>query len=102
MIRGTTPTFVFTLPFTCTEFTVCNIAFAQAGKVVLEKELSDCNITGKKITVTLSEVETLMFDCNKGIVEIQIRGGIGATRIASEIMTTSVRRILKEGCLYGS
>ena len=99
MIRGTTPTFTFTIPFAGEKITALNICFAQQGEIVLEKELGDCAIDGNILKVTLSEAETLLFDGEKGMVEVQLRVGCGETRLSSNIMFVSVGRILKDGCL---
>ena len=99
MYRGTTPTLIFTLPFDCSNITKLNIAFAQDEKVILEKELDSCDLNGKTLSVTLTEEDTLLFDCKKRCVEIQLRIGCGESRLASKIIKTSVDRILKDGCL---
>lgn len=99
MIRGTTPTHIFTLPFDGELITKLNIAYAQGGRIVLEKELADCHIEGNKISVTLTEDETLLFDSNKAMAEIQLRVGCGEERLASHIMHITTQRILKDGCL---
>lgn len=99
MVRGTTPTFTFTLPIACWQITAMNICFAQQGQVILEKELIDCTLGDNTVCVRLTEAETLLFDSQKGMVEIQLRVGCGDIRMASKIMYVSVERILKEGCL---
>ena len=65
MYRGTTPTLTFTLPFPSSKLTLCNVAFAQEGNVVLEKDLSDCQIGENTLTVQLSEEETLQLESEK-------------------------------------
>lgn len=99
MIRGTTPTHTFTLPFDSTGITKLSIAYAQGGRVVLEKTLPDCNIKGNVITVSLTEEDTLKFDSNKAMAEIQLRLGFGDSRMASQVMHITTERILKDGCL---
>ena len=99
MIRGTTPTLTFTLPFDCSTLTKANIAFAQNGHVVLEKDLTECTVDGNTLTLTLSENDTLQLNSNHKVVEIQIRAAVGETRLASNIVQTTVNRILKDGCL---
>lgn len=99
MVRGTTPTFTFTLPIACWQITAMNICFAQQGQVILEKKLSDCTVTENAVSVHLTEEETLLFDSQKGMVEIQLRIGCGDIRMASKIIRISVERILKDGCL---
>lgn len=99
MYRGTTPTLNFTLPFDCANITALSVAFAQDEVVVLEKTYDDCAMDGNKLSVTLTEDDTLLLDCDKREVEIQLRVGCGESRMASKIIKTSVDRILKDGCL---
>ena len=105
MYRGTTPTLTFTLPFSCDQLSVVSIAFAQKkmpyakeAEVVLEKALCDCQVSGNTLTLTLTEEDTLALDC-RFLVEIQLRVKVGDVTMASEIITESVGRILKDGCL---
>lgn len=98
MYRGTTPTIGFQLPFECSYIDVLNIAFAQNNKVVFEKTLNDCKLDGRIITVWLTENDTLALNDRKEL-EIQLRAAIGNNKIASDIITTSVKRILKDGAL---
>ena len=99
MYRGTTPTFILKIPFASDEITALNLCFAQQGRIVLEKMLSDCVLGEDSVQVTLTESETLLFDNKKGIVEMQLRVGCGEIKMASNIMQVSVERILKDGCL---
>ena len=99
MYRGTTPTLTFTLPFKVKQITALNICFAQQRDVVLEKDLTDCNLGENTIQVRLTEKDTLLFDQEKGLVEMQLRVGCGDARLVSNIMRVSVERILKDGCL---
>ena len=98
MYRGTTPTIGFQLPFECSYISKLNIAFAQGNKIVFEKTLNDCELDGRIITVQLTENDTLLLNSNKEL-EIQIRIAIGKDKIASNIIKTTVGRILKEGVL---
>ncbi len=99
MYRGTTPTITFTLPFDGRQITALNLCFAQQGQILLEKQLADCVVGGNTLQVCLTETETLLFDGNGGMVEMQLRVGCGEARMASNIMRVSVERILKDGCL---
>ena len=99
MIRGTTPTFTFDTDIDCTQLDLLWVTFLQQDKEVFTKYLSDCVIDGNVIKVTLSEKDTLMFDHRKNPVEIQLRAGIGDTRIASNMIHTTAEAILKDGCL---
>ena len=98
MIRGTTPTFEFTLPFAASTLAVCYITFSQKGRTVVEKNLSDCTVSGKKITLKLSQSDTLRF--RDEYVEIQIRGKtFDGEAIASNIMSEHASKILKDGVI---
>ena len=99
MYRGTTPTITFTLPIDGSSLTALNLCFAQKGEILLEKNLTDCVLEGNTLRVTLTEQETLQFAADRGMVEMQLRVGCGATKMASNIMRVSVERILKDGCL---
>lgn len=99
MRRGTTPTLTFTADMDCTQIDKLDVSFAQRDEVVLSKGLADCTVNGNTITVNLTEEDTLLFDCRKNPVRIQLRAGIGDKRIASNIMHTTAEAILKDGCL---
>ena len=99
MYRGTTPTFSFSLPMDSSTITALNLCFAQQNTIVLEKTLADCTREGNTLHVRLTEQETLLFDARKGMVEMQLRVGCGETKMASNIMQVSVKKILKDGCL---
>lgn len=97
MIRGTTPTLKFTLPFDVEQLTTAWLTFAQNNQVVINKTLSDCTYSGKVITLVLTQTDTLALD-SKYRVEIQIRGKTtDGKAIASAVFTDSVDRILKDG-----
>ena len=59
MIRGTTPTFEFTLPMLTDEIAAGYITFAQDGRVVIDKDLADCTCAGSTVTLHLTQEETL-------------------------------------------
>lgn len=79
--RGTTPTQIFPLPgdLTVSDFLDFTITYRQKGKNVLVKGKKDtCNIIDLdsvcNIILVLSEKETLLFNPNIKIVEVQIKG----------------------------
>ena len=61
MIRGTTPTHTFLLPFDASEIRAIRIAYAQRGEVVLTKSEADCTLENNRVTLRLGEEETLRF-----------------------------------------
>lgn len=98
MYRGTTPTLTFTLPIEAATITALNIALAQCGRVVVSRDLDGVETDGRKITMTLTEEETLRLYADTEL-QIQVRVGVGAARMASQVFTVPVEKILKDGML---
>ena len=100
MYRGTTPTLTFRLPIDTGSITVLSIAVAQGRQVKIEKTLSDVHLDGNVISCTLTEDETLSLTAGASIeAKIQLRVGVGEQRMASQIFTVPVKRILRDGAL---
>jgi hypothetical protein len=72
MIRGTTPTHEFNIPFNTSVIKEVKITYAQNNEAVVEKKTSDCKLVDQTISVTLTQEDTFKFDCKKP-VEIQVR-----------------------------
>ena len=97
MIRGTTPTLSFRLPFDTNTLKKFYITFNQNEKTILEKTAEDCILKGNVISLSLNQEETLAF-APKGNVKIQIRAKtLLDEAIASNIIITTVGDILKDG-----
>lgn len=96
--RYTTPTHTFTLPFEAASISQLAIVYKQLDKVVMVKDLGECTLGEKSVSVTLSEAETSLFKPELSVF-IQLRVGIGASRLNSNILTVSVEDVLKEGML---
>jgi len=93
--RGTSPTLTFTLPNSYSSVSSAIITFAQRRSgFKLEKKLFDCKINGEKLTLKLSQGDTLAF--SRGGIEMQIRLGLGGEAYASPIYRLHVRDILSE------
>ena len=98
MIRGTTPSFEFTLPFEVETLAKCYVSFSQFGRVVLEKTLDEVTTSGKKIMFKLTQEETLRFAPD--FIQIQIRCvTMDSEALASNIMNTHASLILKDGVI---
>ena len=98
MYRGTTPTLTFQLPIDTGSITVPSIAVAQGRQVKIEKTLSDVHLDGNVISCTLTEDETLSLTAGASVeAKIQLRVGVGEQRMASQIFTVPVERILRDG-----
>lgn len=72
MIRGTTPTHTFNLPFEVGMIKECRVLYAQDDVVLVIKNTSDCVLEGTTVKTTLTQNDTFKFDSDKA-VQIQIR-----------------------------
>ncbi|MBR5874538.1 MAG: hypothetical protein IKY90_07400 [Oscillospiraceae bacterium] len=59
IIRGTTPDLEFELPLDTSQLAKGFVTVVQNDTVVLEKPLADCILTDNKLTVALTQEETL-------------------------------------------
>jgi hypothetical protein len=72
IIRGTTPTHDFGLPYPKELIKDIRLAYVQNKKVVFVKQKSDCHIQDETLSVVLTQEETLSFVPNE-VVGIEIR-----------------------------
>ena len=99
MIRGTTPTLEFTLPFDCSLISSAYITFAQEKDIKIEKTFDECEKSGSKLIVKLSQEDTLKLS-DSSQTEIQIRAKTHAGEaLASQIFRVTTERILKDGVI---
>lgn len=99
LIRGTTPTLKFELPFPVDQLAEAFVTISQRNVVVIDKPLVDCKCDEKTLTVRLTQEETLKLDCDC-MSEIQIRARtLEGEAIASDIIRASTARILKDGVI---
>lgn len=97
MIRGTTPTLEFEIPFETEIISEAFVTLSQKEKVVLDKHLSECMCEGNKLSVSLTQEETLQLDC-RCVTEIQLRVRLkDGNALASQIIPVITERILKDG-----
>lgn len=97
MIRGTTPTLEFILPFDTSTLAEAYITFAQNSEIVLDKKMDTCICEGEKLTLSLTQKDTLAF-CVGKVIEIQLRvRTIDGEALASNIISTTAERIIKDG-----
>lgn len=94
MIRGTTPTHTFTLPFDVSSIQTVKIIYSQDDVAVCEKLTADCVLNGETIQTTLTQEETLRFNC-KQPVEIQLR----ILTTAGEALASVVEKVGVSKCL---
>lgn len=99
MIRFTTPTHVFKTNIDLTQADVIFVTYKQGGSTVVEKTKEDLTIEQDQLSVKLTQEDTGKF-VQGNPVEIQIRVRFDDdTAIASNIMKTTVERVLKDGVI---
>ena len=99
MIRATTPTFIFRLPIDCSKITKAEVTLSQSGENKLTKQTEDCLMNDKKLTVTLSQEETLLFS-DKADVQTQLRVLTSDDKVfASQVFSVPVIDSLSEEVL---
>jgi hypothetical protein len=99
MIRGTTPTLEFIIPFDTGILAEAFVTLSQRGNIVIDKALDDCHCNDKKLSVRLTQEETLKLECDC-ITEIQIRARTQeGEAVASNIIKVHTERILKDGVI---
>ena len=103
MIRGTTPTHVFSkLPILASEIQEIWITYLQGGKPVLTKEKDSVtfedNIQEQTCTATvkLTQDETLAFTSGQASVQVRILL-TDDTALASDEVPLTVKRIIHDG-----
>lgn len=103
MIRLTTPTHIFTFPdnINPSELDWLKLTYAQEGRIILEKDLSDMTVSGQQVFVTLTQAETKMFKVKKEPVQVQLRVGIGEVAMATKIYQVPVYEVLNSDIITG-
>lgn len=95
MRRLTTPTHIFNIPFETDLIEKMRIVYAQNEEIILTKELSDCVLSDKSVSVTLTQEETYLFDNKKHAVEIQLH----ILTTGGDSVVSNIIRVLVEKCL---
>lgn len=99
MIRGTTPTHIFTLPFEASTIAELRVTYEQNGEIVLEKTETDCELSGNSVKVKLSQEDTLKFAVLKDTkIQLKIKN-VSDEVLATTISSFAVDRVLNEEVL---
>lgn len=97
--RGTTPTLEFTIPFDTSLLSEAWVTLSQNDEIVIDKQLKDCSCDEKKLTVDLTQAETLQLDCDSK-TEIQLRVKLSTGKaLASAVIVVDTERIIKDGVI---
>lgn len=96
MIRGTTPTHIFNLPFSADLVAAARVIYKQGQKEILRKETEDFTKDGKSLRTTLTQEDTLLFDCKLNVkIQLRVKTTDGA------VLATKPRLVTVEECLDG-
>lgn len=99
MIRGTTPTHTFELPFDTALLKEVKVIYSQDDKQIFCKRAKDCELDGCFVRLRLTQEETFMLDCKKQ-VQIQIRVlTLNDDALATDVITVSVKKCLDDEVL---
>lgn len=93
--KGCTCKNTFSFPYAENDVKVIFITYQQKGRTVIEKSLSDCTFSDDKVSVILTQEDTLKLAENE-YIEIQIRVRLqDGTPTKSKIIETYTDRVLK-------
>ncbi len=99
MRRGSTPTFIFSLPLDTSCLKEIEIFFLQKGQLILTVDRQALSMDGKEVSFMMSEQESMAFASSLP-AEIQIRlVTTDGTVWISEIRSFSVRKKYPEDAL---
>jgi hypothetical protein len=94
MFKGTTPTHYFNVPIDTSRIKELKITYSQKDREIFAKRKEDCIIEEGKITTTLSQEETFMFEPDK-FVTIQLRVLMDeGSCLTSKLMMMSVEKCM--------
>lgn len=105
MIRGTTPTLEFNLPFQASLIKSAQILISYVDnlkEIVIEKTLDECVLGETSISTELTQEETLSFPAPI-TAEVQLRVVVNQDgkdiTLATEVYKVKVKKLLKDGVL---
>lgn len=101
LIRGTTPTLTFTLPFSAEQLDCAYVTLSQVDKVIVDKRVgtAGCTCSSNTITTQLTQDETLKLSGNAE-TSIQIRAKTKeGVALASNIIKIYTKDILRDGVI---
>ena len=91
---GTTPTHNFTLPIDVSIVKDVEITYSKGETIILQKHGIDCQLKGNRISTTLTQEDTFMFN-HKVDVKIQVR----VIDLAGKVFASDVMKVDAKECL---
>ena len=99
IIRGTTPTLTFGLPFDAEAIADGYVIIQQNKKPIVEKPVDACECDGMELSVTLTQKETLDLSCCfKAEISLVVKTH-GDERLESDTFVKTVRDTAKDGVI---
>lgn len=101
MIRGTTPTLKFRIPYNADSIELGYITFSRKGMVFKDIPFTDdrVSVQDKFILVTFTQEDTLDFN-SRAVYSVQLRMLLrGNIAVASNIIAVPIGSILKNGVI---
>lgn len=99
IVRGTTPTHTFTIPFDTASLLAARITYAQDGVEVFSVETEDCTMNGQEIAATLKQEDTLKLAYNKEVkIQLHLLTNLGVS-LKSDVYIASVGESLSDEVL---
>lgn len=90
---GTTPTHIFRLKIDTSLVKVAQVTYEQWGKIVLQKKTKDCEMEGNKISVSLSQEDTFLFEASEVKYQLRVKTTSGKT-LKTKVFTMSLEECL--------
>ncbi len=99
IIRGTTPTMIFGLPFKAELLATAYVTVQQNDTTIFEKQLSDCTCDDELLSVKLTQEDTLSLSSDsKAKIRLVVKT-LGGDRLESFPVIESVEDTSKEGVI---
>lgn len=90
IVRGTTPTLSFGLPFSTDLLATGFVTVKQREEVVIEKELSACDCSGNVLTARLTQEDTLALELGSFVNIRLVVKTTGGDRLETKDITARV------------
>lgn len=99
IVRGTTPTLTFGLPFNADLIATGFVVIQQEDNVIVEKELSECECGGRTVSAKFTQEDTLKLSSgSKAEINLVIKT-LGGDRLESVSIFDRVEDTSKDGVI---
>lgn len=102
MVRGSTPTFTFVIPFNVSQIKNLYVTTEQkvgTDVIQIEKSIDECELQGTKVSCRFTQEDTLKLKENKH-ANVQLRVLTHSDEaLVSDVFEVAVNELLKEGVI---